>query len=156
MQITLCGQVCEIPDDATAEERDRIRKAFVDKVTNDIPKEVFDEMCDKVWMEVYGELPASRKKELADEARRRRFNDGSFVVLSDDDIKAIQETMKADKEYEERLRREKKNKAQRLTLRKWVKLVLGEPFRKWGSSGMVPLPGWGGIMIFKWCDTIKY
>jgi len=107
MQVKLMGLTCDIPDDATPEERDRLRKEFVERAVAAIPEEVFNDMCDKVWMDIYGDLPAFRKKELAEAERAKRFSDGRFVVLSEDDIKAIQRTMKADREYEERLKKSK-------------------------------------------------
>ncbi len=114
MKIELCGHSCEIPEDMSREEQDKIIKDFVQEVTDSIPEHVWEDICDEVWLKVYGELPAHRKAALKaraeDERRRARFCSASLVVLSEDDIREMQEVMKQDEEYEARRLKEKLEK----------------------------------------------
>lgn len=100
MIVELCGQKCDIPEGLTKEEQDKLINEFVDKVAASIPQETLDEIRDKAWLQLYGELPEARQKELAAKARESRMTSGSVTVLSEGDIKTMQEVMKADEEYE--------------------------------------------------------
>lgn len=107
MRIELCGKILEMPDDLPRAEQDKVIKDFVEKVSAEIPSEVFDGICDEVWKKIYGDLPASRKQEIAQKAKAERFRSEGIVVLSEDDIKDMQQVMKEDEEYEARRQKAK-------------------------------------------------
>lgn len=121
MDIKLCGQTLTIPDDATKKQQDGLIKRFVNKVISDIPEEVLDDIFDKAWIEVYGELTDARKQEIKAKAEQERLGlekrrkkhkaaGSGFVVLSEVDMEIMRQVAIEDEKYieERRLRREKK------------------------------------------------
>jgi uncharacterized protein (DUF305 family) len=113
MELKICGKTIDIPDNATDEEKDRLLRQFAKDVVKDIPKDVIEDMCDDAWEAAFGEVSDRRKKKQEEEAKmlKKHTEAGSgYVVLSEDDMDAMKEVLKADKEYEARKKREREEK----------------------------------------------